>query len=181
MEQIKELKEDQLVAELKKGSKLAFDYLYEQYNGALFGVIFRIVNDQETANDALQESFIKIWKNISNYDNSKASLYTWMLTICRNIAIDVLRSKGYKNNMNNKDIESTEKIYQSESQLGIKPETIGVKELVSNLKNEEQVLINLLYYKGFSQSEVADELNIPLGTVKTKARSAILKLRQYFN
>lgn len=180
MEQVEHITQENLVAQLKGGSKLAFDYLYKQYSGALYGIIVRIVNDQESANDALQDTFVKIWKNISSFDESKGSLFTWMLNIARNLAIDLLRSKGYKNSMSNKDIENVESVQQSQSQLGIKADTIGVRQLVSTLKADEQELIDLLYYKGYSQSDVAEELQIPLGTVKTKARGAIIKLRQYF-
>jgi RNA polymerase sigma factor (sigma-70 family) len=88
--------EEDLVALLKSGDESAFSYLYDHYSGALNGIIFRMINDTGLAEDILQEAFVKIWNNFSSYDPSKGRLFTWMLNITRNLAIDTIRSKGYK-------------------------------------------------------------------------------------
>ena len=81
------------IAELKAKDKKAFENLYDKYSGALFNIILRIVNNQVIAEDVLQESFVKIWKNIDKYDEDKSTIFTWMLNISRNTAIDATRKK----------------------------------------------------------------------------------------
>src|SRR4051812_14493882 len=81
---------------LKQRDETAFAYLYDNYAGALNGVISRMVDDEQTAEDILQEAFVKIWNNFSQYDNTKGRLFTWMVNLTRNLTIDMLRSKGYK-------------------------------------------------------------------------------------
>ncbi len=87
--------EDELVALLKSGAANAMGILYDNYSGALYGVIVRIVEKEDAAEDVLQEVFIKIWKNISSYEPTKGRLYTWLVNIARNSAIDSLRVKDW--------------------------------------------------------------------------------------
>lgn len=172
--------EAELVSLLKQGDQTAFSYLYDNYNRALFQIVFNVLQNQELSEDALQEAFVKIWKNIGLYDNSKGTLFTWMLNVCRNIAIDKTRSKGFKNNQQNQNIETTVSV-SNKSSMAIKPELIGIKQLAEKLKPEFWEIIELIYFKGYTQSDVAETLDIPLGTVKTRCRMAMLELRTNFN
>lgn len=175
-----QISEQQLVEQLKNNERSAYEYLYDNYSNALYGVIHRIVTDDETASDVLQEAFVKIWKAINGYDSSKGKLFTWMLNICRNQAIDKTRSKAFNNAQKN---QSTEKNVNQLDRLrsdDIKPEHIGLAELVDKLDPNEKFLIDLMYFKGYTQSEIAEEFNIPLGTVKTRLRSATMNLRKIF-
>lgn len=169
--------EDTLVLHLKGKSKEAFTYLYDNYSSALFGVINRIVLSEEISNDILQEVFVKIWKNISLYSKEKGSLYTWMLNISRNYAIDTIRSKSYKNESLNNDLYENVKVVDEENSLHNNIDHIGLKELVLKLKPEHMVLINKVYFEGYTQEETSKEFNIPIGTVKTRLRAAVLQLR----
>lgn len=147
----------------------------------LYGVVHKVVFDDETANDVLQEAFIKIWNNIDKYDSSKGRIYTWMLNIARNTAIDKLRSKG---EIMKSKIQTGDDIV-NDVQRGMKTEqqtdTIGLHKMVASLKPEYQAIVNLAYFKGFTLDEISKTLDIPLGTVKTRMRSAMQQLREIFN
>ncbi|WP_414524252.1 RNA polymerase sigma factor, partial [Umezakia ovalisporum] len=97
--------ERHLVEGLKSQNREAYDWLYTQYSGALYALIRRLITDEEIANDALQDCFIKIWKQIEQYDSTKGKLYTWMFNLCRNHCIDVIRSKNFKNQKENQRLE----------------------------------------------------------------------------
>ncbi|MDX2196694.1 MAG: sigma-70 family RNA polymerase sigma factor [Cytophagales bacterium] len=166
--------EDELIIRLKKLEKSAFEMLYNTYIDALFGVTLQIVRSVPLAEDVIQDSFIKMWKNIDKYDARKGTLFTWMLNITRNTAIDKLRSKSMK--MEHKSIDTIEETESVEHKI----EHIGIKEIAQKLDPQYYELIDWVYFKGYTQSEVAQKLNMPLGTVKTKIRSAIMQLRQIF-
>ena len=160
---------------LQQQSTQALKLLYERYSAALFGVIARMVNDDNLAEDILQESFLKIWNNATSYEASKGRLFTWMLNICRNAAIDKMRSKGYKAKKKTSSEEAI--VYEDNLYQDIKPELIGIKDLVMKLKPEWKEIVDLVYFNGYTHQEASEELNIPLGTVKTRLRNAILHLR----
>lgn len=169
--------EETLVAALKAKQTDAITYLYDNYSNALFGVIDRIIQSEDVSNDVLQEAFVKIWKNIDSYSKEKGSLFTWMLNVCRNTAIDETRSKQFKKQLQNQNIEdSVNKVDKSE-QVTMKVDHIGLKEVVAKLKPEQKVLVDKIYFEGYTQEEVSKELDIPLGTVKTRIRAAIMQLR----
>lgn len=160
---------------LKNRDAKAFSYLYDNYSGALLGIIGQIVDDMELANDVLQEVFINIWRKIESYDPIKGRLFTWMLNIARNASIDVLRSKTYQNSRNR--LELTESFDIGSSAL--KVDNIGLKKVLEKLKAEHRVLLELAYFKGYTHEEISEIEDIPLGTVKTRIRNALLQLREY--
>jgi RNA polymerase sigma factor (sigma-70 family) len=170
--------EEALVSLLKARDKSAFDALYDYYSGALYGVILRVIPTEKIAQDILQDVFVKIWKSIAMYDASKGRLYTWMLNIARNSAIDYARSKQAKSENKNQNIDNSVYEFNKQNSFSINTDTIGVKEQVLKLKEEYQIIIDMIYYKGFTQEETAKALNIPLGTVKTRVRAAIMQLRE---
>ncbi|MEL6254127.1 MAG: sigma-70 family RNA polymerase sigma factor [Bacteroidota bacterium] len=167
--------EQELVVALKRKERKALEYLYDHYSDALYGVILQIIQNDALAEDALQESFVKIWKKIESYDQSKGRLFTWLLRISRNTAIDLLRSKHHKVAKFALDspLSITEKV-QTES---IPTDHIGLGDLLIHMKQEQRILMEFIYFKGYSQSETAKHLNIPLGTVKTRTRLALNYLR----
>jgi RNA polymerase sigma-70 factor (ECF subfamily) len=176
----KHIAEVDLINKLKAHDEAAFNYLYHNYSKALYAVIYQILQQQELSEDVLQEAFIKIWKNVAQYDSSKGTLFTWMLNICRNQAIDKTRSKLFKNNLQNQSIENNVNVF-SKMDNQFKPEHIGLQKLKDNLKPEYREIIDLIYYKGYTQQDAAEHLEMPLGTVKTRCRAAILELRKIFN
>lgn len=178
---LQEISEEDIISALKTRQRDAVGILYDKYSGFLFGLIARIVHSGEIAEDLLQEVFVKIWKNIDTYDRKKAKLVTWMGNIARNLAIDKIRSKEYKNSLQNRDIENyVSTIEDNSSTGGFNPDHIGVKEMLEKLRPEQKIIIDLVYFQGYTQAETAEKLGIPLGTVKTRIRSAINVLREIF-
>jgi len=168
--------EQELVVLLNQQSNDAFGYLYDNYSGALFTIINQIVPDKETASDVLQEVYVNIWKKIDTYDSTKGRLFTWMLNIARNAAIDKLRSKGYRDNQRNQPITDGESA-GLEMRSNPTINDVGLKKVLTTLNDEYRKLIDLSYFQGFTHEEIAKMMGIPLGTVKTRIRTAISQLR----
>jgi RNA polymerase sigma-70 factor (ECF subfamily) len=177
----KVLPEKELIEELKKKSRLGFDCLYDMYSSSLLGVIRRIVQVEEISEDVLQETFIRVWNSIEGYNPEKGTLFTWLLNISRNMAIDKVRSKGYRNESKNQDAENLVDIMDSVRNTSYNPDTLGVAKMVDQLKPDQGKIVDLIYLKGYTHLEAAEELGIPLGTVKTRLRSGIFELRKMFN
>lgn len=175
------MSEEELVLSLRHREKIAVEALYDMYSASLFGVISRIINDTTIAEDVLQETFVKIWHSFSSYSIEKGRLFTWMVNIARNLAIDKTRSKDFKNQNKNQDIENNVTFIDEQRNTVYKPELMGVKNLVQTLKPEQKLIIELVYFKGYTHAEAAEELGIPLGTVKTRLRMGIQELRKQFN
>lgn len=172
--------EQELVLALKERNNQAFAFLYDNYAGALYSIIKQIITDNnELASDVLQEVFINIWRKIESYDQTKGRLFTWMLNIARNASIDMLRSKGYQNSQKNQELPDNvyKGIVSQITQQNV--DNIGLKKVLEKLKPEHRVLVELAYFKGFTHEEIAGIMSIPLGTVKTRIRNALLQLREY--
>lgn len=161
---------------LKEQSNDGFNYLYDNYSGALFTIINQVVTDKEITSDVLQEVFINIWRKIELYDPQKGRLFTWMLNIARNAAIDKVRSKGFRNSQQNQSI--SDNVHEGIT-VSVHPETsdVGLKKVLTKLKEEYRTLIDLSFFQGFTHEEISKILGIPLGTVKTRIRSALSQLR----
>lgn len=172
------ISEEELVALLKDKDQRGFTILYNNYSSALYGVLNKIIQSNDDANDLLQDTFLKIWKNIDNYDSSKGSIFTWMMNIARNLAIDKVRSVDFRDTAQNVSIED-KVLHQidDEYQTAQDVDGIGLQKVVDKLKPEHKQLIHLIYYKGYTQAEVSEEYGIPLGTVKTRIKSAVNTLR----
>ena len=170
--------EEELVASLKSGDQQAMAILYDNYSAALLGVINRIVDDREAAEDILQEVFVKIWKNISSYDRSKGKLFTWLINIARNASIDSTRVKDYNIKSKIQSIDNSVRSINRQYNVSTHVDHIGLRNIVEKLKPEYRVLVDKLYFEGYTQEEAAEELDIPLGTIKTRIRAAISQLRE---
>ncbi len=173
--------QEELIPLLLKKDDRSFTLLYDNYSKSLYGVIFTLIKDREEAEDVLQEVFVKIWKNIDSYNDSKGRLYTWMLNIARNTSIDKLRSKGFNNNLKNLSADNFVHILDDNSKTINQIDAIGIKEFIKKLKPKCIQIIDLLFFKGYTQQETSDELEIPLGTVKTQNRNCMNELRLLIN
>lgn len=169
--------EQELISALKERDNQAYGYLYDNYSGALYSIILQILQNSELANDVLQEVFINIWRKIETYDPSRGRLFTWMLNITRNASIDTLRSKGYQNSQKNQGLPENVNISGQVTQTNI--DNIGLTKILAKLKPEHRILIELAYFKGYTHEEIAQIEDIPLGTVKTRIRNALLQLKEY--
>jgi RNA polymerase sigma factor (sigma-70 family) len=175
------LSEEELVLALRNHEKIAIEALYDMYSSSLFGVISRIVIDTATAEDVLQETFVKIWNSFSSYSTEKGRLFTWMVNVARNLAIDKIRSKDFKNQNKNQELENNVTSIDEQRNTIYQPELLGIRDLVQTLKPEQKSILDLVYFKGYTHVEAAEELGIPLGTIKTRLRMAIQELRKHFN
>lgn len=182
MSPIQYLEEEVIISLLKNKDQRAFNYLYDNYSGALYGLAMRIVKNQKYSEEVIQDAFVKIWNNSESYNSDKGKLYTWIINIVRNTAIDYMRSKGVQNELKNQslpnyvDIDNKEKHNFTILSLD-DSDHIGIKNVLNNLKPEWKCIIELAYYEGYTQLEIAKELNIPLGTVKTRMRNALIELK----
>jgi RNA polymerase sigma factor (sigma-70 family) len=166
------ISEEVLVQRLHARDESAMTLFYDNYGRILYNVILRIVRYETMAEDVLQESMVKIWYSFASYNASRGRLFTWALNVCRNAAIDHIRTRHYHENQQTQSLEKDSGCYQIVG-TGFQPEHVGLRELVMCLKPNDRKIIDLLYFGGFTQAEVADELQVPLGTVKTRARAAM--------
>lgn len=167
-----------IVALLRQDDKSAISLLYDNYSEALFGVILRIVQQEPLAEEILQDTFLKIWKYRESYDESKGRFFTWMLNIARNTAIDQTRLKSFS--QKNQDIDNVVSIIDSREQGNFNVDAIGIRELIGKLPDEHRSIIDLVYFQGYTHIEAAETLSLPLGTLKTRLRLAIIQLRKTF-
>lgn len=168
---------EELVVQFKNKNVKAFETLYEMYNNSVSGVIYNIVRDQELAQEVTQDVFIKAWNNAESYSAKKGRFFTWIINIARNAAIDKTRSKNFKNNSKNLDANIFVDILETHDSLDNSTDAIGIKNFVGKLADTCKKLIELLYFKGFTQKEASEDLEIPLGTVKTRNRNCLNELR----
>lgn len=170
--------EQEFTSRLQAQDKQAFELLYDRYSGALYNIVLRICGDESVAGDVLQSSFLKIWKNLPSYDTSKGTLFTWMLNIARNTAIDVQRRKKGQPDIQelNPSVSST---MQSQVHM-MNTDVIDIKNKVEELKPEYREAIDAVYFYGLTHEEAAQRLGLPLGTLKTRVRQALGILRQLF-
>lgn len=158
---------------LRARDESAMTVFYDRYSAALYGVILRIVKADDVAEDVLQESLVKIWNSFGSYDASKGRLFTWVVNVCRNLSIDKIRSRQHRVGSRTTGLEDSFAAQHQAASNSFRPEHIGLQEITNQLVPEQRQVIDLLYFGGYTQSEAAEELNIPLGTVKTRARTAI--------
>ena len=174
----KKYSEDELIYALGQKDQQAFSYLYDNYSAALYGIINKMVEDKELSEDLLQEAFVKIWNNFDSYQSSKGRLFTWMLNLTRNLTIDTLRSKSYRQQRKIYGDEKSVDNYSDGSSAAEKFDAMGIRKHLTVLHVDQRKIIDLAYFSGFTQDEIAKTLSIPLGTVKTRMRTAIIELRK---
>lgn len=171
------LLEKHIIELLQERNEKAISLLYEHYGDTLFGVANKVVRDEELAQDVLQESFVKIWKKSDSYDASKAKLFTWLFRITRNTAIDKLRSVNTKAD---KEIQmDVSDVYN----LGVettRPEFMDVRENLEKIDDKYQIVLEALFFQGMTQQEASEELDIPLGTIKSRLKIGLRELKKIY-
>lgn len=172
---------EKLIEQFKNKDAKAFESLYNMYNESIFGVIHTIVKNEDIATEVLQDVFIKAWHKADTYTAKKGRFFTWLLNIARNAAIDKVRSKSFKNAQQNQDIDFFVHSIESNDNLDQRINAIGIKKYVGVLAEKCKQIIDFLYFKGYTQKETSEALEIPLGTVKTRNRNCISELRKALN
>ena len=165
-----------LVLALQAGQATAFTTLYRAYSSTLFRVLLHLVGDQYRAEDLLQDAFVKIWLNIHQYDAQQSRLYTWLLIITQNLAYDELRAQK---------VQARAGTYIRErSSILVDPmasEGMINGSVLSLLAPKYRQILELAYTGSYTKSEIATTLNLPVGTVKTRFRTALQALQQFFS
>jgi RNA polymerase sigma-70 factor, ECF subfamily len=172
-----------LMAKIIRNDTKAFADLYDRFNRVIFSVVLNIVRNPAEAEEILQEVFVTLWNKRSDYDFSKSSPVTWMVTMARNRAIDKLRSNEYKGATNSSSLEDASAIsfLQAEGANPLDDALLEEKQkqiqnALATLPQDQQIIVRVAYFEGLSQSEIAQRYSIPLGTVKTRMRLAMKKL-----
>ncbi|MFD0989684.1 RNA polymerase sigma factor [Mariniflexile jejuense] len=170
--------EKEIVTLLERGDKKAITLLYDNYADALYGVIKKIIADDDTAQDVLQESFIKIWRYAKKYDASKAKLFTWLYRIAYNTAIDKVRSQK---NKDGKEVQIEKSTVYKISADELNQDVMDMQKHLGNLDEKYQIVINALFFEGMTQQEASEELDIPLGTIKSRLKIGLRELKKIYN
>ncbi|OYX26699.1 MAG: RNA polymerase subunit sigma-70 [Flavobacteriales bacterium 32-35-8] len=170
--------EKEIVSLLERGDKKAIHLLYENYADALYGVIKKIITDDDTAQDVLQESFVKIWRYSKKYDATKAKLFTWLYRIAYNTAIDKVRSLKTKSD-NEVQIE-TSSVYKITSNE-LNQDVLDIKKHLDTLDEKYQIVLHALFFEGMTQQEASEELDIPLGTIKSRLKIGLRELKKIYS
>lgn len=170
--------EQQIVTLLEKGDKKAINLLYENYSDSLYGVILKVTINEEIAQDALQETFVKVWKNAEKYDSKKAKLFTWLYRIAKNTAIDKLRSF---NNRFEKEVQIDKSNVYILPTANLNQDVLDLKSHVDRLDQKYQIVLKALFFEGMTQQEASDELEIPLGTIKSRLKIGLRELKKVYD
>ncbi|MGA9590232.1 MAG: sigma-70 family RNA polymerase sigma factor [Salegentibacter sp.] len=173
------MQQDFLITQLQEGNEKAFEKIYQLYSKSIFGVIFTILKDEKLAEEVLQDVFLKVWEKASTNDASKGRFFTWILNIARNASIDQLRSRTYKDLQKNVGDETFVDIIESRQKLVDNTDGIGLRKYIRLLEPLCRNIIELLFFKGYTHQESAKALDMPLGTLKTRNRMCIKKLRAW--
>jgi RNA polymerase sigma-70 factor (ECF subfamily) len=171
-----------ILKRIVNGEESAMAELYDRYCQLLYTFSVRILRSEEETQDLLQEVFLQAWNKASSYEKGKGTVYTWLVTMTRNRAIDLVRSKGFKQQSQNVDIENINLVADMRSSNPLAITVAGedqrvVMNALKKLTADQQQIIALAYYEGYSQSEIAGKLNIPLGTVKSRMRKGLMEMR----
>lgn len=169
--------EKDIVTLLERGDKKAMNLLYDNYADSLYGVIKKVISDDDTAQDVLQESFIKIWRYSKKYDGSKAKLFTWLYRIAYNTAIDKVRSQK---NKSGKEIQIDASNVYKISATELNQDVMDIQKHLSSLEEKYQIVINALFFEGMTQQEASEELDIPLGTIKSRLKIGLRELKKIY-
>ncbi|PNQ72500.1 RNA polymerase subunit sigma-70 [Hanstruepera neustonica] len=168
---------DLLVSRFQERDEKAFETLYDMYSNSMHGVIYNIVRDRDIAEEVMQDVFIKAWHNADSYSAKKGRFFTWLINIARYAAIDKTRSKAFKNSKKNLQAEFFVDILENQDNLNSQTDAIGIQKFVKKLAKKCIEVIELLYFKGYTQKEASETLDMPVGTIKTRNRNCIKELR----
>ena len=170
----------QLIVRLQNDEATALNALYDNYGGALYGMILRMVGNEGKATEILQDTFVRVWSHRAKYDPAKSRLYTWMARIARNLSINYLNSKEYKQLAKIQKDDNLVSLSNG-NDSSIQVDTIDIKGSVEHLDSKYQEVIDYIYFRGYTHQELSDELDMPLGTVKSRLKIALRELRKIYD
>jgi RNA polymerase sigma-70 factor (ECF subfamily) len=166
-----------LIARIGAGDETAMADLYDRYSGIVYGVALRVLGDTTAAEDVLQEVFLQLWRNPGAFDAERGRLAPWLAVIARNRAIDMLRKRPMEDDINELPIATTIDLEEvSNQRLAVEK----VRGAMQALPPEQRQALEMAFFEGLTHTEIASKTGEPLGTVKTRIRSALLALRKVF-
>ena len=169
----------ELLKAVARGDEQALAQLYDSYRVILFGLLVRILNSREEAEDVLQEVFLQVWRRARDFDETRGKPFTWLVTLARSRAIDRLRSLGARDRVAQASVrEAAEEVSDAARDTFRSEQRALVTSALSQLPEEQKRPLVLAYFDGLTQSEIATKLGAPLGTVKTRMRAGMIKLRE---
>tara|TARA_R110002096_G_scaffold329006_6_gene523094 strand:+ start:62498 stop:63115 length:618 start_codon:yes stop_codon:yes gene_type:complete len=179
-------KDRDLMKRIASQDPVALSLLYDKYHKILFGLLLSVLKKKEEAEDLLQEVFTTIWQKADQFDTERGSAYTWIVSLTRNKGIDRLRSKVYKEQKRQSTSLNDDDVFQplySDENSPLESTILSERAsqlytALQKLSEKQRTVIQVAYFDGLSQSEISDKLDLPLGTVKTRMRDGMLKLRE---
>jgi RNA polymerase sigma-70 factor (ECF subfamily) len=175
--------EIELLNRVGQGDRRSFEQLYDRFSGVLFSTAYRVLNDQEATEDVLQDVFVLIWEKAPLYDPARGKPLTWAITLTRNKAIDRLRSAQRRNRLQDdveRESQSQEQFDDRDSFSAVSAceQAAQVRAALARLSPDQRTAIELAFYSSLTQTEIAERLQEPLGTVKARIRRGLIKLRE---
>ena len=179
---LRSLADEDLMSLVRRGDVRAFELIYDRHSGPAFSLAYRIVGSRSSAEDVVQEAFLSMWRSGARYDRARGSVRTWVLGIVHHRAIEGLRRNAVHDRRRASD-EGIEERFEArertENEVARRDEAQSIREAMDKLPAEQSHVIELAYFGGFSQTEIASMLETPLGTVKGRMRLALEKLRDH--
>ena len=172
------IQEEILVDLFQQDREKAIPLIYDKYSAALYGIILRIIKEEELAQEVLQDTFVRIWNKSSYYDPKKGRLFTWMMNIARNLAINTLNSKAVKDKSKIQGLDNN--VYNIKSNYNTNEDVVDICDILQQLDQKYRTIVELAYFEGFTQKEISEKLDIPLGTVKSSVKIAMRKLKSIY-
>jgi RNA polymerase sigma-70 factor (ECF subfamily) len=171
--------DQQLIDQVKQGDKTAFKEIYSHFSQVVYNLALRMLRDKEDAEEVVQEIFLQVWNKAYSYDSERGAVSTWILNIARSRSIDKLRTVGYRQ----RNIEIDEEKVNSNDDLSRIIEDREeskkvIRQALENLPDKQRIAIEIVYFEGFTHLEAAEKLNEPVGTIKTRIRLGVLKLKE---
>ena len=172
-----------LLKRIGAGDRASFEQIYERFSGVLFSTAYRVLNNQEAAEDVLQDAFVQIWEKAPLYDPQRGKPLTWAVTLTRNKAIDRLRSTQRRHRLQD-DVEKEAQTFEqfddksSVDVVDAMEKGAMVRDAITKLSQDQREAIELAFFSGLTQTEIAERLGEPLGTIKARIRRGMMKLRE---
>lgn len=166
---------------MQRGDQASVTALYDRYGGAAYGLAFRITNDGSLAEDVVQEAFVSVWKQCGRFDGSRGQVRSWLLTIVHHKAIDVVRRRTNRPERALPDGADDFVAHQPqpEALAELSHDAAAVREAVASIPEDQRKTVLMAYFEGLTHVEIAERMQVPLGTVKSRLRIGLEKMRDY--